>query len=346
MFYCFPSCINRTEPICRPWDLASTLRGFGEIAGVYIARKRNKEGLKFGFVSFKGVKDWKEMESLLKGILIGKNTLKINIARFASENEDIGAVSKAKDKGYSSVEPRPDLRPPSRADNIIRPGCSFKSILVNNEELPRNEAVIHVDPGVSAMVSRHGKALLVRVRDFNTLISIKHVLVAADVTGVEIQYVGGFNLLLTFVREDSASDFLCNKNRWKNWFSHVDVWVGQAMAFERVAWLRVCGVPLHLFSNEVLSNICSRYGIVAQPPQFSEDDCNLSVVCVGVLVGDGKRVVDEVLLKRQDKTFRVWVSEEMGDWTPDCLVDDDEDGTVRIRRASERQTERRAWGLP
>ncbi|MFS8004741.1 putative RNA recognition motif domain, nucleotide-binding alpha-beta plait domain superfamily [Helianthus anomalus] len=59
---------------CRPWDLASLLQDFGEISGTYIARKRNKEGLKFGFVSFKGVKDWKEQEKRLRGLKLGQNT--------------------------------------------------------------------------------------------------------------------------------------------------------------------------------------------------------------------------------------------------------------------------------
>ncbi|MFS8013130.1 putative RNA recognition motif domain, nucleotide-binding alpha-beta plait domain superfamily [Helianthus anomalus] len=39
---------------CRPWDLASFLGNYGEIAGSFIAKKRSKEGLKFGFVSFRG----------------------------------------------------------------------------------------------------------------------------------------------------------------------------------------------------------------------------------------------------------------------------------------------------
>ncbi|MFS7951770.1 hypothetical protein Hanom_Chr07g00599041 [Helianthus anomalus] len=84
------------------------------------------------------------------------------------------------------------------------------------------------------------------------------------------------------------------------------------MAFERIAWLRVHGVPLHLFTNEVLVSMCNRYGIVGQPPQVSENDSDLSMVCVGVLVGDGKRITEDVSLIWQDKTFRVWVLEDLG----------------------------------
>ncbi|MFS7960705.1 putative RNA-binding domain superfamily [Helianthus anomalus] len=34
---------------CRPWDVADFVRHLGEVAGMYIARKKDKEGKKFGF---------------------------------------------------------------------------------------------------------------------------------------------------------------------------------------------------------------------------------------------------------------------------------------------------------
>ncbi|MFS7945018.1 putative RNA recognition motif domain, nucleotide-binding alpha-beta plait domain superfamily [Helianthus anomalus] len=71
----------------RPWDLATFLGKFREIAGSFIARKRSKEDLKFGFVSFKGTKEWKELERNLQGLNLGGSKLKINRARFAKEND-------------------------------------------------------------------------------------------------------------------------------------------------------------------------------------------------------------------------------------------------------------------
>ncbi|MFS7928774.1 putative nucleotide-binding alpha-beta plait domain superfamily, RNA-binding domain superfamily [Helianthus anomalus] len=34
---------------CRPWDVADFVAGCGEVAGMYIARKKDKEGRRFGF---------------------------------------------------------------------------------------------------------------------------------------------------------------------------------------------------------------------------------------------------------------------------------------------------------
>ncbi|MFS8019141.1 putative RNA recognition motif domain, nucleotide-binding alpha-beta plait domain superfamily [Helianthus anomalus] len=47
---------------CRPWDVLEFMKVFGDISGVYIARKPDKVGRKFGLISFFDVNDVKEME--------------------------------------------------------------------------------------------------------------------------------------------------------------------------------------------------------------------------------------------------------------------------------------------
>ncbi|MFS8017605.1 hypothetical protein Hanom_Chr15g01382391 [Helianthus anomalus] len=124
-------------------------------------------------------------------------------------------------------------------------------------------------------------------------------------TKVEYQYVGGYSLLLVFEDEVSATDFVSKDKEWKKWFSHADIWVGQGVAYERIVLLHVHGVPLYLFCDEVIIDVCSRYGSIAKPPQMSEEDEDLSMVCVGVLMGEGKRIIEEVALSWQDKKYRV-----------------------------------------
>ncbi|KAJ0611272.1 hypothetical protein HanHA300_Chr01g0013321 [Helianthus annuus] len=183
---------------------------------------------------------------------------------------------------------------------------------------------IRIDAEVSALGSRYGRAILARVRDFATLVSLKRILSDVGVVEVSLQYVGGFNMLLVFENDCLVGDFLSRDKDWKVWFSHADVWTGQVFAFERVAWVHVFGVPLHLFCDKVISAICSRFGSVVKFPQVTEDEGDLSSVCVGVLVGDGKRISEEVVLNWQDKRYRVWVSKELGDWVPECLVEDED----------------------
>ncbi|MFS7934104.1 putative RNA recognition motif domain, nucleotide-binding alpha-beta plait domain superfamily [Helianthus anomalus] len=259
---------------CRPWDLASILKDYGEISGMYIARKRNKDGLKFSFVSFKGVKDRKEMESKLKGIKLGGNSLKINLSRFAKEN---GITETRRfSKGVSYGEDRKEeMSRPKMPVSFAKTHISYRMALGSEKASNPRVEEITVDVGVSAFLRRFHRSVLARVQ--------------------------------------ATVDFISRVEVWKIWFSHADIWVGLALVYERVAWLRVHGVPLHLFCDEVLVSICSRFGAVAIPPHITEDDGDLSMVYVEVLVGEGKKIIEEVALNLQDNKYRVWVSEDLGD---------------------------------
>ncbi|PWA88616.1 nucleotide-binding alpha-beta plait domain-containing protein [Artemisia annua] len=77
--------VNNLPDRCSGADLAAVLRGMGTIFDIYIARKRNKEGKRFGFVSFLDVKDSKELLKVLSSVRLGDFKLKFNIARFVLE---------------------------------------------------------------------------------------------------------------------------------------------------------------------------------------------------------------------------------------------------------------------
>ncbi|KAI3796176.1 hypothetical protein L1987_38841 [Smallanthus sonchifolius] len=55
-------------------EVADFFGEFGEVTGVYIARKWDKNKKQFGFVSFRGFQDAKELEKRLKHIRMGRNT--------------------------------------------------------------------------------------------------------------------------------------------------------------------------------------------------------------------------------------------------------------------------------
>ncbi|KAM0012502.1 hypothetical protein Hdeb2414_s0052g00752841 [Helianthus debilis subsp. tardiflorus] len=206
---------------------------------------------------------------------------------------------------------------------FLRTGCLYSSAVKNdNSNIPETEE-IKIETDISALESRHGRAVLVRVQDFNSLISLNKTLSDFRFKEVELQYVGGFNMLNVFGDDEAASGFLKSGEEWKVWFSHAELWVGQALAYERVAWLRVHGVPLHLWTDKVFDLICGRFGIVPKLPHVSDEDADLSMVCVGVLVGDGKRITEEVVLNWKNKRYRVWVSKDIGDWILDCIEDEE-----------------------
>ncbi|MFS8012326.1 hypothetical protein Hanom_Chr14g01319511 [Helianthus anomalus] len=54
----------------------------------------------------------------------------------------------------------------------------------------------------------------------------------------------------------------------------------------------------------------------------SEEEKDLPVEFVGVLVNDGRRVSEEVVIQWQGRNFRVWVEEVEDEWLPEFVSDD------------------------
>ncbi|MFS7951969.1 putative RNA recognition motif domain, nucleotide-binding alpha-beta plait domain superfamily [Helianthus anomalus] len=91
---------------CNPWDVSEFVKVFSEVVGVYIARKKDKEGRKFGFISFRNANDIKEIKCALNGTKIGGFRHKENLAKYAMENVGLLGDS-SEDKDNSKVQDMP-----------------------------------------------------------------------------------------------------------------------------------------------------------------------------------------------------------------------------------------------
>ncbi|MFS7950856.1 hypothetical protein Hanom_Chr07g00588121 [Helianthus anomalus] len=210
-----------------------------------------------------------------------------------------------------------------------------------NNGAPVKEVAVH--PETSAFFDLHGRSSIGRTKDLDSLINLRVFLMEAGISGFKLHYLGGFHLLLAFKDEIVAADFLLVTNLWRDWFSSLDLlvhsslfrltrlgldtilhdlWSGQSLAFERIAWIKFQGVPLHLAKKKVFDDVACLFGKVVKCSQFSSRDWDLSSNIVGILVDVGARVSGQVILKWKSKRFRVWVMEELDDWVPDSLLEE------------------------
>ncbi|KAJ0547794.1 hypothetical protein HanIR_Chr08g0376221 [Helianthus annuus] len=192
----------------------------------------------------------------------------------------------------------------------------------------KGEKVIIVPDRVEAFKDFHGLAVVGRVVDLETLVDIDRLLSIAKFVVANIQYLGGLSVLISFHEEESVNRFLSVKNVWEPWFSKLDLWKGQTLPFERVAWLKLTGMPLHLFEGDVLNQVGSVFGKVLHVPKGFEEDLDLSIVRVGVLVGHHRKIEDEVVLSWKGRSFRVGIEEDHEVWVPDCLKRLSESGSA------------------
>ncbi|KAF5809500.1 hypothetical protein HanXRQr2_Chr04g0157861 [Helianthus annuus] len=162
-------------------------------------------------------------------------------------------------------------------------------------------------------------AVIGRTVNLETLVDFDKLMRIAKVEFSRIQYLGGLTILISFPGIEEARRFLEAKKLWDPWFSKIDVWRGQSLHLERVAWLKLSGIPLHLLDTDLLSQIGALFGKVLHVPKGLEEEKDLSVCRVGILAGEAIRISEIIKVKWRNRGFRVLVEEELDDWIPDCL---------------------------
>ncbi|KAJ0809040.1 putative RNA recognition motif domain, nucleotide-binding alpha-beta plait domain superfamily [Helianthus annuus] len=327
--------ISNLPPKCLSKDLKEVLGGFGRFEGSYIARKLDKWGKRFAFVSFRDVHDVKKMEEDMVDVWIGSYKLYVAIARFV-DGETVTKPNNVYARKPSTVYQKASSQPNSRVDEegmgyanaggpnepIVGEGRPFVDSLLNRNRMD----VIRVEDGVEGFTQWNGKALVGKVADFKTLSSLKTMLCNRGWPTVEIKYVGGFTVVLVFNNSSDADSFFLESTGWSSWFSNLNRWDGRVIEEEeRIVWLQVHGVPVQLALDLVFDSIGSRYGKIVQSTCLEEAGNNLSYALIAVLSKSCKRIVDRVDIAWRGKTFRVWVDEDIGEWILDCVADLDED---------------------
>ncbi|KAJ0456048.1 hypothetical protein HanIR_Chr15g0757951 [Helianthus annuus] len=142
-----------------------------------------------------------------------------------------------------------------------------------------------------------------------------------NIEGLTVRYVGGMRVLLTFPSCRNAKKILQNeKELWMTWFHTLDVWEGQSFKFERVVWLKIMGVPIHLWDKEVFDKIAEHFGPIVHGSLASVNDGNLAHDSVVVIWEDGWKVAEKIEVQWRRESFQVWVTESETDWDPDFVL--------------------------
>ncbi|KAJ0641671.1 putative RNA recognition motif domain, nucleotide-binding alpha-beta plait domain superfamily [Helianthus annuus] len=321
---------------CSSQDLKVVLGGFGRYEGAYIARKLDKWGKRFAFVSFAEVNDSGRMVEAISDVWIGSYKLFITVARFvdgmkvqqpaATDHVRKEKAVNIQDHANSNIENHEGRGVNSSVkglhDSATGNGRSFLYSVLNRNKVD----VIRVDDVVERFSHYKGIGLVGRVVAFNILCTLNVLIHKFGCYSVDLKYLGGFTVALVFKDSGMADKFLTDDSNWSAWFETLFRWDGKVVKVEeRIAWLKVHGVPAQLALDQVFDLIGCRYGKVIKAACLSNDDHNFSYALIGVMSKVRKQIVDWVDIAWRELTFNVWVDEDVGEWIPDGVTKLDED---------------------
>ncbi|KAI3732609.1 hypothetical protein L1987_63815 [Smallanthus sonchifolius] len=148
----------------------------------------------------------------MQNVKMGKNKLKINIAMFSIDNlEGRGESREVKRPQNIHVEHRPRA---AVDDSLYFGGKSYRDAVVKNSSVSREEKVIVLPSNVNACSDLHGGALVGRSSDFTSFRTLNSLLRDARFVGLDVQYIGGLSVLISFGSTEEATELLVKQGDW------------------------------------------------------------------------------------------------------------------------------------
>ncbi|KAJ0788280.1 hypothetical protein HanPI659440_Chr05g0189831 [Helianthus annuus] len=135
----------------------------------------------------------------------------------------------------------------------------------------------------------------------------------------KVRCLGGLRLLVEFKNKKQAIMARDEFHGCTEHFESTEIWEGQHTNFERIAWLKVFGIPLSITDNKVIDDVGSLFGKVVKGARVDRAGLDISFQFIGVLVNHGSRVQEEAFVRWRGKNFKVWVSEDTNDWLEEFI---------------------------
>ncbi|KAD6455049.1 hypothetical protein E3N88_09755 [Mikania micrantha] len=301
---------------------------YGQVVDAYIARKRDAQGGRFGFVRFIKVLDAEKMTKALNNLRMGSMKISARVAMYDKGGRKIKAETR---KGLASINQFGDGGCMDQRHTEVwnchgeKRGKTYKDV-VTGRVYEKSTSCVKIYKDVDAFKRWRRFSIIGEVVDVNVLSNLKGILKGMNVVNVDLRYVGGLKVLITFNSTMEAKVFTFEKKlQWSQSFRYVEVWEGQHVEY-RLAWIRIQGVPIQLWDAKVFDEIGGKVGRVVQGSTGSLDDGNLAYEIVGVLVKNYNKVQTKVKVCWNNVEFETWVEESGKIWVPKFLEPEDSRG--------------------
>ncbi|CAH1429139.1 unnamed protein product [Lactuca virosa] len=133
----------------------------------------------------------------------------------------------------------------------------------------------------------------------------------------EITYIGGLKVLLVFKDFIAAKGFMENRRRWEEYLKwEEDGELESTLKYERVAWIRITGLPLQYWGETNFSAIAAPYGVIIASYDDLPNRVDMSHVKIGILIGIRRRINEEITISLMGTLTRIGIIEFDEDWFP------------------------------
>ncbi|KAL8199810.1 hypothetical protein R6Q57_013378 [Mikania cordata] len=215
--------------------------------------KKDRSGSHFGVVRFPPVDNVNDMERKLNRVVIENLKVSVNLAKFERD----GSAKDIRFKNPTSVHSIGRNVQGHYGGNGI--GKSFRDVVLNSP-YQSGEKELHLNSyRPQALAVWVNTVLIGRATDLQTLCGLG-VWVKQNNGVMGLRYLGGLNVMIQLSGMMHAEKFISETHYWDAWFSKLYRWDGKPIPFERIALLKVYGVPPLLWNPVVFNNFGKIWG--------------------------------------------------------------------------------------
>nr|GEU36253.1 nucleotide-binding alpha-beta plait domain-containing protein [Tanacetum cinerariifolium] len=237
-------------------DLWKACEVYGRVTDVYVPNKRSKIGKQFGFVRFIKIQDVDRLVNNLCTIWFGRLKLHAHAAKFQRQmlnniNKDARSYGEKKHVVKDYV---------SNSRNVVNDRTYVYAVKEGKDNIGFEEqkkpdivldesCILHKDFSLS---------MFGKVKEFSSLSNLKMILATEGFNNVNVNYMGGFWVVLEFQSLSSKEKFTAHVGVGY-WFDTLQQASNSFNLDGRVAWVDIEGVPLKVWTKNTFNRIISKW---------------------------------------------------------------------------------------
>jgi hypothetical protein len=227
---------------------------FGRVWEVYIPKKLDKRGRRFGFVKFKEVKEVEALNASMQDVWIGSYKLVVNQSRFnRSEQKEAQSSKPSKALGLYPMAAVVGDKPGRPYRSALLGASSSGTVLGNQMEI---KAV------VNELLKKELKGsvigTLAREKDVRR---IQTILLMEGFNAISVTHMGSNMALLRSPVEGDVERLIRSNNEClKYFFSELRPWVPGIVSTHREIWVQVFGIPISIWGEEFFKQVGEKLG--------------------------------------------------------------------------------------
>ncbi|XP_020228107.1 uncharacterized protein LOC109809260 [Cajanus cajan] len=253
-------------------DLWRIFQKWGRVWEVFIARKRNRSGQRYGFVRYVGVLNAKDLEKKLDQIWIGNTKMHVNIPKYKrGEGKKLETMLKGGIKGAQEEK--------QIANQYSEQRCLTYAQVTRGQQVKREVVWRRKDKGeyqdeeerwegqtiqaVETNLNKLQNTWVGYLKDLTLIDNIGEAGFLYDNTDLKLKYWVDDMVLISGLEEETMKERISDKSDVLNViFNKVVKWSQSVSTGNRMVWVRCYGVPLQLWNEECLGQVVGELGTV------------------------------------------------------------------------------------